>query len=187
MKSTITFLLVLCSLASSSYAFDCQNNEECNNGKCEQTIVKIPGNSSIVNVTGICECESTYMDFEGKPCNYELKKQSTAFLLSFFVGWSGADWFYLAKGNTGYNAVGAIKLIICTVSFTSTLGIIGIKRITSLRKKLQLEKSFKIMFSLLLYVWLNSTLATFVWWLVDWCRVLNDVFKDGNGMSLKNW
>ncbi|KAH3762826.1 hypothetical protein Pelo_5329 [Pelomyxa schiedti] len=44
-------------------------------------------------------------------CNYEGKSKLTAFLLSFFVGSFGADWFYLARGSGGYIAAGVFKLL----------------------------------------------------------------------------
>ena len=30
-------------------------------------------------------------------------------------------------------------------------------------------------------------LCNVIWYMVDWIRVLTDGFKDGNGVTLKNW
>lgn len=50
---------------------------------------------------GTCLCDSGYVTFgsNGLNCNYQQKEKLTAFLLSFFIGSTGADWFYLARGN----------------------------------------------------------------------------------------
>jgi TM2 domain-containing membrane protein YozV len=51
-------------------------------------------------------------------CTYQKKSKLAAFLLSFFLGGLGADWFYLSVGNAGYIVAGVFKLL--------TLGGIGI-------------------------------------------------------------
>jgi len=33
------------------------------------------------------------------------------FLVSFFVGWTGADWFYLSAGSFAYIVGGVFKLL----------------------------------------------------------------------------
>ena len=48
-----------------------------------------------------------------KPCAYQQKEKLTVFLLSFFAGSVGADWFYLAAGNGAYIAAGVFKLFTC--------------------------------------------------------------------------
>jgi len=63
------------------------------------------------------DCDSGYASVDGA-CNYKQKSQLTAFLVSFFVGWTGADWFYLSDGTAGYVVAGVFKLI--------TLGGVGI-------------------------------------------------------------
>ena len=63
-----------------------------------------------------------------------------AFLLSFIFGIFGADWFYLAQGNSMYIIAGFGKL--CTLG------------------------------------------ACCIWGIADWIRILNDGFKDGQGVEL---
>lgn len=63
--------------------------------------------------TSICHCtKAGYVTVQSdKPCAYEQKNKLTAFLLSFFFGGFGADWFYLSAGNGGYIAAGVFKLL----------------------------------------------------------------------------
>ncbi|KAH3759535.1 hypothetical protein Pelo_8621 [Pelomyxa schiedti] len=67
-----------------------------------------------------CVCNEPYITLsadddnriaDSTACNYEGKSKLTAFLLSFFVGSFGADWFYLARGSGGYIAAGVFKLL----------------------------------------------------------------------------
>ncbi|KAG5180632.1 hypothetical protein JKP88DRAFT_166410 [Tribonema minus] len=61
---------------------------------------------------GVCECDGGYITREPyPPCDYHQKSQLTTFLISFFVGWLGVDWFYLAVGNPWYIVAGVVKLI----------------------------------------------------------------------------
>ena len=46
------------------------------------------------------------------------KSKLAAFLISFFVGMFGGDWFFLSKGDGGYIVAGVFKLL--------TLGGVGI-------------------------------------------------------------
>jgi TM2 domain-containing membrane protein YozV len=87
----------------------CRNNTDCVNGICN-----INGSNSI------CICNSGWvLARDGlNQCTYQQKIKLTAFLLSFFLGFFGADWFYLSAGNGGYIAAGVFKLL--------TLGGLGI-------------------------------------------------------------
>lgn len=59
----------------------------------------------------ICKCFTGYITFKNNTCNHKQKDKLVAFLISFFVGGIGVDWFYLAEGNGGYIAAGVFKLI----------------------------------------------------------------------------
>ena len=84
MKALLICLLCLVDL---SLAKSCSQNSECNNGICQQSI---------------CICNKGFVSFgPNQACNYEQKEKLTAFLLSFLVGSTGADWFYLAQGDAG--------------------------------------------------------------------------------------
>ena len=67
----------------------CVNDLDCNNGECKNKTY--------------CKCDDGYTTHgtDAGPCNYKQKNKLTAFMLSFFIGNTGADWFYLAEGNGG--------------------------------------------------------------------------------------
>lgn len=68
---------------------------------------------SLNSTTSLCECEcdNCYVSTNGSDCNYHQSLQLVAFLLSFFIGECGADWFYLARGNCCYICGGVGKLL----------------------------------------------------------------------------
>jgi hypothetical protein len=78
------------------YNLKCTVDKDCNNGVC---------------TSGNCTCNSGYVDYKDGACNYLQKEKLTAFLLSFLIGTTGADWFYLSVGNGGYIAAGVFKLL----------------------------------------------------------------------------
>ena len=93
--------------------YPCKSQGECGEGAC-----KFGFQSTKNEKVDICECDVGWINHDGKPCSYELKPKLTAFLISFFVGWLGADWFYLAQGSGAYICAGVFKLL--------TLGGLGI-------------------------------------------------------------
>jgi TM2 domain-containing membrane protein YozV len=93
-----------------SRAFNpCVTNTDCNQGICDH-------NRTIA--TCVCNRGWTLALDGSNQCTYQQKSKLAAFLLSFFAGALGADWFYLSVGNGGYIAAGVFKLL--------TLGGIGI-------------------------------------------------------------
>lgn len=82
---------------------DCGQHAEC---------VQNPENP-LVPTDRVCECDSGWLHDTDELgfCNYEQRKQLNSFLASFFGGWVGADWFYLARGDGGYIAAGVFKLL----------------------------------------------------------------------------
>lgn len=94
----------------------CKNQEDCNNGKCVPKEEVVNGKVETINK---CECDKRLLsvsytdDQDGTPCVVEVKNKVVAFLLSLFVGWLGADWFYLSKGATSYIVAGVFKIITC--------------------------------------------------------------------------
>ncbi len=64
------------------------------------TIVTDPcGNGNCRN--GSCACSIGFISRGTEACNYKQRDKTTAFLLSMFLGWTGADWYYLAQGSGG--------------------------------------------------------------------------------------
>ncbi len=80
---------------------------------CRSDIDCVQGICNISESNGICICNRGWvLARDGlNQCTYQQKSKLTAFLLSFFLGFFGADWFYLSVGNGGYIAAGVFKLL----------------------------------------------------------------------------
>lgn len=87
----------------------CVTSADCLQGIC---------NTNTTPAVCICVRGWTYGRDGATQCSYQQKSKLAAFLLSFFLGGLGADWFYLSVGNAGYIVAGVFKLL--------TLGGIGI-------------------------------------------------------------
>lgn len=140
----------------------CTDDIECGRGVCR---------------ADVCQCYRGYITWKWmEVCNYEQRTKLTAFLVSFFVGILGIDWFVLARGNAGYIIAGIIKLMI---SLACSIG----------WPVLVIRFSKKDSRALAIGNIINATLSVtaFVWWLTDWIRVLGNVFYDGHGAPLQPW
>ena len=114
---------------------------------------------------------------EGHDAVEEVKRSKlAAFLISFFAGGLGADWFYLSRGVLIYIIVGIVKLLLigqagfCCFSF-------------------KCETCCCCTFGEGLQKCLGPcgclvSIGVFIWWVVDWVRILTDTFPDGNGLEL---
>ena len=79
MNTKICLAMIGFSLISLSNGQSCSNDSNCNNGMCRNSV---------------CVCNSGYVSFGSNgTCNYEQKKKLTAFLISFLIGTTGADWY----------------------------------------------------------------------------------------------
>ena len=150
-----------------SYGLSCNNNADCNNGTCNN---------------GSCTCITGYVDYNNAPCSYQQKEKLSAFLLSFLIGSTGADWFYLSNGNGGYIAGGIFKLLTgisgCILPcILCCFGIIGRGSATKKAIGAICAMGFVIICTILNVIWVT----------VDWIRILADGFNDGNGIALKSW
>lgn len=140
----------------------CTQNIECGRGFCQGYV---------------CQCYPGYITWrQMEVCNYQQRTKLTAFLVSFFVGILGIDWFVLSRGQGGYIVAGIFKMIISFGCITAWPLII----IVISRKKPRLLFSTQIIAVVL-------SLTSFIWWLTDWIRVLANVFYDGNGAPLQPW
>ncbi len=98
----------------------CEIKLDCGHGSCIQD-PNNPNNPAI----RICECDDRYItsekgnDDEMGPCNYEQRPQLITLIISWFGGFLGIDWFYLARGNLLYIFVGILKIFLAE----ATLGI----------------------------------------------------------------
>jgi hypothetical protein len=125
----------------------------------------------------MCQCYPGYITwYFMETCAYEQRQKLTAFLVSFFVGIFGIDWFVLSRGNAGYIIAGIIKLLI---SFGCCIG----WPLILTRSK---NKSRQ---NILIGTVINAILTAIsvIWWLTDWIRILANVFYDGNGVPLHPW
>lgn len=153
------------------YSAPCNNNSDCNNGLC---------------ISSVCLCNAGYITLNNTNCIYRQKDKLTAFLLSFFVGTLGVDWFYLSNGNAGYIVAGVFKC------FTGLFLIVGSCLMCCALLCQQFNKdSLKIgglVCSIILGIlMILCSLCNAIWYTVDWIRILAGAFKDGNGISLKDW
>ncbi len=159
----VSFLLL--NLSSVHSLAPCKTDVDCSNGKCR--------NDS-------CKCIPGFVTHKGEQCSYQQRDKTTAFLLSFLIGTTGVDWFFLARGSTVYIIVGVIKLL---------TGIVGIKIPLSCWylgvKQSNRVKNFLFRFVSLLFIVL--AISSGVWWLADWIRILTGDFKDGNNVRLNDW
>ena len=104
----------------------------------------------------------------------EKKSKLVAFLLSFFLGGLGADWFYLSQGVFSYIMVGIIKMFLIG---QAAVFCISFSKIGEHCCNCQLD-NFLGPCMWMMYLWF------FLWWMMDWFRVLTNDFPDGNGMGL---
>ena len=135
-----------------------------------------------------CICNDGYATFP-KPvdddpnpvyCNYERKSQLTAFLLSWFLGLAGGGQWYI-----GLYSIAGWKLGLlfgfcccgtCLISLCCTALGIGSKE--------------DMMSGPMLFVpcWMCCcSLAVTVWWIVDLVYFGQNLYDDGNGVSLEPW
>ena len=161
--------LVVVQVAGGVHGFNCTNTSLCNHGKCiKETTCACDKGFATVNATN--------------QCNYEQKKKLTAFLLSFFIGVTGADWFYLAGGRSEYITIGVVKLLLFLAYFGFAcipFCLIGI-----------MKKSKGVLACLcgcLIVLLVLMTVANMIWALADWIRILVNKFPDGNGILLEEW
>jgi len=112
-------------------------------------------------------------DEDKEYCNYEQKKQLTAFLLAWFLGYLGGGHWYL-----GLYGLAAAKLCVvlglCCLPCCCILLMIGLK----------LEDYILLPFYC---IQCCGGLGMFVWWLVDVILFGMNVIDDGDGVSLEPW
>ena len=124
----------------------------------------------------VCQCYRGYISwYELNTCNYEQRTKQTAFILSFFIGMFGADWFYLSRENAAYVVAGIMKTIF-------SLGCV-IGWLIIIRKSKKKEESILVHQVVVTIL----TLIIFIWWITDWLRILTGVFRDGNNAPLQPW
>ena len=97
---SLLFLLVVINASAAETKLFCSADRDCAapNGQC---------------LSNECVCSRGFVIVDRTGCTYEQKSKLTAFLLSFFVGFFGVDWFYLSVDNWVYILLGVLKLLTC--------------------------------------------------------------------------
>ncbi len=120
---------------------------------------------------GDCICEKGWITwYNSGQCSYKQSSKMMAFILSFLVGSAGVDWFVLSRRDSLYILCGILKLLISAgCCIWSPL---------AARSKSKNATTAASCLSV------SLTLIAFIWWLIDWIRILFNNFPDGNGASL---
>jgi hypothetical protein len=145
------------------------HNLTCNYNNC-------PEERGICNIDNECFCFIGFVttkqgDLTGKYCDYEQKYQMTAFLLEFLISF-GLGHMYIQK-----YFIGSIKLTFCLafIYVTCLLPIFFAKR-----RRFTFNKYLP-------YFQFLSMLMFCLWQIIDTIFFGLNMYKDGNGYSLKSW
>ena len=135
-----------------------------------------------------CYCDSEAKNFT---CHFKAKYVRTAMTFSIFLGYFGADWFYLSNGNIAYIIIGFIKLSISLLFLVSFIYLrfynnsFRLKRqVSSINETYELKNDYNENFSKLFNLVFILGFIALTWFIVDIFRVPNNTFKDGNGVDL---
>jgi hypothetical protein len=109
-------------------------------------------------------------------CNYALKQQMTAFLLSIFVGF-GAEHFYLERYSSG--AAKLVFYIFCGV--LNIFFFIIYKCFPKLRKYLEFIGVFEATYLVC------GVIYILLWNVYDWVHIGYGTMLDGKGMRMASW
>lgn len=151
--------------------FTCKSSFECNNnGLCNTT-------------SHICICYEEFDTFivtnstqSVTMCNYPKKKQLTSFLLSLLVGF-GSEHFYLEN-----YPLAIAKLVFYIFCYGMNLILLVLYKFSE-KLKPYLEFIGEIEFTYLSCAFISILL----WNIYDWVNLINNVYPDGNGISLSAW
>merc|ERR1712062_266940 len=130
------------------------------------------------NLKWKCICDAEYATYPNpKPddvdemyCNYKRKVQKTAFFLDFFFGMFGAGHWYI-----GSYVMAGIKLGLCVgVCYCGSCFCVVVADEMD-------EEAPAVCWGVC------STLAVFIWWLVDVIRFGKNFYDDDNGIGLEPW
>lgn len=122
----------------------------------------------------VCDCDKGYAKLnETGPCNYEKHKQLTSFLIELFTN-LGIGHIILGKYVFGFSkmALGIIPWMF------NILGICGVIRIKTSQGK------WGTFMAVFLFV---TSLAFFIWWIVDAVIFGLNKYKDANSIELEPW
>jgi len=144
---------------------------------CTDFRVNCAGNGVCASATE-CKCDKGYVTFGCPPdvqCCYKQESRVTIFLLSFFVGYSGAPYFVL-----GAAGLGAAILIMCVCgTCISSFG--GAATASD-------NGSSGNWGALVVALGILAVFGSMIWWIVLWIMVAAGAeFKDTNGVPISGW
>jgi hypothetical protein len=151
----------------------CTYNSDCNHGSC-----KLMYSHEYPNGTKVCDCDNGYLSRDGEICNYKQKGQLETFLFSFFLGWGGVPYFYVADGDSHLLGLGCLKIILTLLVCCGICGAFCCgagEMITGMA----VMACFSCLFA---FGYIGWYLADFILIAIDPCN-----FKDGNGECLVGW
>lgn len=151
----------------------CLYNEDCGHGSCQMVY-----NHQYPNGTKECKCDDGYLSRDGEICNYEQKGQLETFLFSFFLGWGGVPYFYVADGDSHLIGLGCLKIIL-TLLICVAICAAGCCGASDMFGGAACMACLAFLF----------VLGYIGWYLADVIRIGIDPcnFRDGNGECLKGW
>lgn len=145
---------------------------------CTDFRVNCAGNGVCASATE-CKCDKGYVTFECPPevqCCYKQESRVTIFLLSFFVGITGAPYFVLGAVGLG---VAILVLCVCGTCISSCAGAATASDSSA---------SAGNWSALLVALGMMAALAASIWWIVLWIMVAAGAeFKDTNGVPISGW
>ena len=132
-----------------SYLTMCLKENLCNYGDCVLLRNK--------NVS--CRCDKYYVDHDQEMCAEKGKSKLILFLLSFFGGGLGADWFYMSNGSLVFICIGILKISLIFV--------------------------FALCNRKFANIFYDIPILGILWWFADWVRILSDGWgADGQGVGV---
>lgn len=148
--------------------FSCNYNYECENGICLKN--KCSCNYGIITV----KFNNNTSLSELKPCNYSLKKQSTAFFFELLLGF-GIGHFYAERTTHGVLKFFAYILVFLFIVYYPIL----VKKMHDADKIALLNLSVILLFSMVILL--------FVLYVYDLAKFGSNSFKDGYGFEMIPW
>ena len=112
--------------------------------------------------------EKPYVDHDNQFCTAKGKSKVTLFLLSFFAGGFGADWFYMSSGDSIFICVGIIKIFMFSI-FPLIIFFLGF--LVALFIDTHFGEKL-VMAGIIIFL-----LAGLIWWFVDWIRIVSDGWR----------
>eukprot|EP01117_Protostelium_nocturnum_P004601 TRINITY_DN1661_c0_g1_i2.p1 TRINITY_DN1661_c0_g1~~TRINITY_DN1661_c0_g1_i2.p1 ORF type:complete len:126 (-),score=18.99 TRINITY_DN1661_c0_g1_i2:185-562(-) len=116
-----------------------------------------------------CIC---YDEFAGSDCSHHKKSKIRALLLSLFIGYFGADQFYLGSVEKG---VAKLMLFLSICILPCCLGWMLLCIPSNRYGTITIPTVVLVLFIIL---------AGFGWWLADWIMIATGEMKDSEGYSL---